>query len=118
MVKVVGIDHLSVRVSDFAASKAFYGKLFPFLGFEVLRIHLQGRTRIVPRDCARREQAHALERSFPEVAAVGNPAIPSYAERCGGYAPRKAHCHATKGISVGTPRYSSGSARRPGVKPG
>jgi catechol 2,3-dioxygenase-like lactoylglutathione lyase family enzyme len=36
MVKVVGIDHLSVRVSDFAASRAFYGKLFPFLGFEVL----------------------------------------------------------------------------------
>ena len=36
MVKVVGIDHLSIRVSDFAASKAFYGRLFPFLGFEVL----------------------------------------------------------------------------------
>jgi catechol 2,3-dioxygenase-like lactoylglutathione lyase family enzyme len=36
MVKVVGIDHLSIRVSDFTASKAFYGKLFPFLGFEVL----------------------------------------------------------------------------------
>jgi catechol 2,3-dioxygenase-like lactoylglutathione lyase family enzyme len=36
MVKVVGIDHLSLRVSDFAASKAFYGQLMPFLGFEVL----------------------------------------------------------------------------------
>jgi len=36
MVKVVGIDHLAIRVSDFAASKAFYGKLFPFLGFEIL----------------------------------------------------------------------------------
>jgi catechol 2,3-dioxygenase-like lactoylglutathione lyase family enzyme len=36
MVRVVGIDHLSVRVSDFAASKAFYGPLFEFLGFEVL----------------------------------------------------------------------------------
>jgi len=36
MVKVVGIDHISIRVSDFAASKAFYGKLFGFLGFEVL----------------------------------------------------------------------------------
>lgn len=35
MVKVVGIDHLVVRVSDFAKSKAFYGKLFPFLGFEI-----------------------------------------------------------------------------------
>ena len=36
MPKVVGIDHLSIRVSDFAASKAFYGKLMPFLRFEVL----------------------------------------------------------------------------------
>lgn len=36
MVRVVGIDHLSIRVSDLAASKAFYGRLFAFLGFEVL----------------------------------------------------------------------------------
>jgi catechol 2,3-dioxygenase-like lactoylglutathione lyase family enzyme len=36
MVKVVGIDHISIRVSDFAASKAFYGKLFGFLEFQVL----------------------------------------------------------------------------------
>lgn len=36
MVKVVGVDHLAIRVSDYAASKAFYGKLFPFLGFEIL----------------------------------------------------------------------------------
>jgi catechol 2,3-dioxygenase-like lactoylglutathione lyase family enzyme len=36
MVRVVGIDHLVIRVSDFQKSKAFYGKLFDFLGFEVL----------------------------------------------------------------------------------
>ncbi len=36
MVRVVGIDHLSVRVSDMAASRTFYGRLFPFLGFQVL----------------------------------------------------------------------------------
>jgi hypothetical protein len=55
-----------------------------FLGFEVMRIHIQGRTRLVPHDPARREQAHTHERSFPEVAAVGNPAIPSrLEERCG-----------------------------------
>lgn len=36
MAAVVGIDHLSIRVSDFEASKAFYGRLFTFLGFEVL----------------------------------------------------------------------------------
>ena len=33
--KVVGIDHISIRVSDHEKSKAFYGKLFTFLGFEI-----------------------------------------------------------------------------------
>ena len=33
--KVVGIDHISIRVSDYAKSKAFYSKLFTFLGFEI-----------------------------------------------------------------------------------
>jgi catechol 2,3-dioxygenase-like lactoylglutathione lyase family enzyme len=36
VVRVVGIDHISLRVGDFAKSKAFYGKLMPFLGFKVL----------------------------------------------------------------------------------
>src|SRR5262249_50680235 len=34
MPRVVGIDHLVLSVSDFARSKAFYGKLLPFLGFK------------------------------------------------------------------------------------
>ena len=33
--KVVGIDHISIRVSDYKKSKAFYSKLFDFLGFEI-----------------------------------------------------------------------------------
>ena len=36
MVRVAGVDHISIRVSDFKASKSFYGKLFAFLGFKVL----------------------------------------------------------------------------------
>ncbi|HEY1721444.1 MAG TPA: VOC family protein [Magnetospirillaceae bacterium] len=36
MVRVVGVDHLTISVSDYKKSKVFYGKLFPFLGFEVL----------------------------------------------------------------------------------
>ena len=36
MVRVVGIDHISLRVSDLARSKAFYGELLPFMGFKVL----------------------------------------------------------------------------------
>lgn len=35
MVRVVGIDHLVIRVGDYERSKAFYDKLFTFLGFEV-----------------------------------------------------------------------------------
>jgi catechol 2,3-dioxygenase-like lactoylglutathione lyase family enzyme len=33
--KVIGIDHISIRVSDYKKSKAFYGRLFEFLGFEI-----------------------------------------------------------------------------------
>jgi catechol 2,3-dioxygenase-like lactoylglutathione lyase family enzyme len=33
--RVVGIDHISIRVSDYKKSKAFYAKLFAFLGFEL-----------------------------------------------------------------------------------
>lgn len=36
MARFVGIDHISVRVSNFARSKEFYGGLFEFLGLEVL----------------------------------------------------------------------------------
>ena len=33
MAKVVGIDHLAIRVSDFDASRRFYDRLLHFLGF-------------------------------------------------------------------------------------
>lgn len=36
VVRVVGIDHISIRVGGFEKSKAFYDKLFEFLGFKVL----------------------------------------------------------------------------------
>jgi catechol 2,3-dioxygenase-like lactoylglutathione lyase family enzyme len=35
MTRVVGVDHLSIRVSDYEKSKAFYSRLFDFLGFKV-----------------------------------------------------------------------------------
>jgi len=35
MARVVGIDHLVLRVSDYEKSKDFYGALFGFLGFEI-----------------------------------------------------------------------------------
>jgi catechol 2,3-dioxygenase-like lactoylglutathione lyase family enzyme len=33
--RVVGVDHLVIRVSDYARSKDFYGRLFAFLGFDI-----------------------------------------------------------------------------------
>jgi catechol 2,3-dioxygenase-like lactoylglutathione lyase family enzyme len=33
MVRVVAIDHIAIRVSDLAQSKAFYGDLLGFMGF-------------------------------------------------------------------------------------
>ena len=35
MMRVVGIDHLSIRVNDYEKSKRFYSRLFTFLGFEL-----------------------------------------------------------------------------------
>jgi catechol 2,3-dioxygenase-like lactoylglutathione lyase family enzyme len=35
MSRVTGIDHMSIRVSDYQRSKDFYGRLFTFLGFEI-----------------------------------------------------------------------------------
>ena len=52
MARVVGIDHIVLRVSDFERSKAFYGKLLGFLGFRLLDEYgdaigwTNGRTRV------------------------------------------------------------------------
>jgi catechol 2,3-dioxygenase-like lactoylglutathione lyase family enzyme len=35
MTRVVGVDHLSIRVGNFEKSKLFYKRLFGFLGFKV-----------------------------------------------------------------------------------
>jgi len=48
-----------------------------FLGFEILRVQLCGRTRIAPTEIFRREQEVTANRSFPVPVTAGNPAIPS-----------------------------------------
>ena len=68
MVRVVGIDHLVIRVSDYAKSKAFYGRLFKFLGFEVSDEYADaigwtnGKTRfwIGPADAAGRKRKYRI----------------------------------------------------------
>ena len=56
-----------------------YGITARVLGFPLMRLALAGRTTITPKDCARREQSRTHEKSFPDVAALGSPAIPSRA---------------------------------------
>lgn len=54
-----------------------------FMGFEVLRLEVSGRTKVIPKDCFRREQSRTHAQSFPSVAAIGNPAIPTRViEKC------------------------------------
>ena len=78
------------------------------LGLALMRLSLTGRTTITPKDCARREQSRSHERSFPDVAALGNPAIPSRAvETCTETvtrrtAPPPVRRHA---VHAGTPRF-------------
>ncbi len=66
--RVVGIDHISIRVSDYEKSKAFYARLFAFLGFELSDDYgttigwTNGRTRywIAPAEGSRVERAFRL----------------------------------------------------------
>jgi hypothetical protein len=53
-------------------------------GIEVLRLKLHGRTIVEPCDAVPRERARTHSRSFPDVAAAGNPGIPARRTvRCG-----------------------------------
>lgn len=76
-----------------------------FLGVPLLRMALTGRTDMMPHSCARREQSHSHERSFPEVAAAGNPAIPSRAiEACAGPVGHRHH-RPKPCVRAGAPRF-------------
>jgi hypothetical protein len=46
------------------------------LGFELLRLQIHGKTLLAPQDCMPRERSRSHNRSFPDVAALGNPGIP------------------------------------------
>ena len=67
MVSVVGIDHLVIRVSDYRKSKAFYSRLFTFLGFEVDFRTAQLYAARFPADRAMTDldQWHAFEQDRP-----------------------------------------------------
>lgn len=68
MVRVGGIDHISIRVGDYEKSKTFYGRLFAFLGFEISDEYdeaigwTNGKTRfwIGPADAEGRKHKHRI----------------------------------------------------------
>ena len=85
-----------------------YAMTARILGLPLMRLSLSGRTTITPKDCARREQSRSHERSFPDVAALGNPAIPSRAiETCTETVTRRVSPPPGRrpGVHAGTPRF-------------
>jgi hypothetical protein len=98
-VRIQNLPPVAVALSQSFDLPSDYTACAQFLGFEVLRIHLTGMSRLLPRDCARREQAHTHEQSFPSVAAAGNPAIPSRMEERGAVA-----------VNCGPPRFAYSAA--------
>ncbi len=56
-----------------------YSMMARIFGLKLMRLDLSGTTRITPRNCDRREVSRQHERSFADVAAASNPAIPSRA---------------------------------------
>jgi hypothetical protein len=70
------IPPLAVGLGQNIALPSEYFIRARLLGLEFLRIHVTGRTLLHPCDQPRREVSSSHERSYSEVAAVGNPAIP------------------------------------------
>jgi hypothetical protein len=110
-INVRRVPPVAISLQQELELKSCYTMRARLLGLEVMRMEIEGKTKVAPRDCARREQSRSHERSFPDVAAAGNPAIPvraietcGWTERRGGQPPPPAASrHA---ISAGAPRFN------------
>lgn len=76
-VNVRRIPPLAVTVQQEFCLPSQYTIHARLLGIEFLRFDIHGRTMVTPKDRVPHEQARSHERSFPEVAAAGNPGIPT-----------------------------------------
>ena len=97
------------------------------LGIEFFRVNLAGNTMIQPQDRFRREQGRSPDKSAPETAAAGNPAIPSVCRETGSWhslgGHGSAHCGpATFGVGAkphpGGAKRSGTSFKKQGMAPG
>lgn len=107
-INVRRVPPVAVALHQQFEMRSDYAMTARILGLPLMRLSLSGRTTITPKDYTRREQSRSHERSFPDVAALGNPAIPSRAiETCTqaksrGSAPPPVRRY---GVHPGTPRF-------------
>jgi hypothetical protein len=115
-VKVNRLPPMAIALQQELELTSGYTLRARILGLDLMRMEICGTTRVAPRDCAHREQSRSHERSFPDVAAAGNPAIPSRAVKTCTQAvtrcpPPHRHKMPHHPLEIGAPRfnYSLGS---------
>jgi hypothetical protein len=105
---------------DFHIPSDYHVRL-QFLGFELLRVALNGQSAVIPREKFRREQSRGHDRSFPLPATAGNPAIPSHCREVEVTGRPDGGCGGPAGLQCGAPAvgFSLGGANRhaPGPRP-
>ncbi|HWU14166.1 MAG TPA: hypothetical protein VN157_09175 [Caulobacter sp.] len=105
-INVRRVPPVAVAIQQQFEMNSNYSMTARLFGLPLMRILLSGRTTITPKDCARREQSRSHERSFPDVAVLGAPGIPSRAiETCVHTVRRSATPPARRhGLNPGAPR--------------
>jgi hypothetical protein len=104
-INVRRVPPVAVAIQQQFEMNSEYAMTARVFGLPLMRILLSGRTTITPKDCVRREQSKSHERSFPDVAALGNPGIPSRAvETCVHTVSRSPPPARRYGVNPGAPR--------------
>jgi hypothetical protein len=123
-----GVDLTVRRVPPVAISlqqefdlSSHYTLRASLLGLEFMQLQLQGKTKIVPRDCAPRTHSRVQERSFPDV--VVYPGIPGRLVETGvrtvtRVTRPRTHKAAIAPLEVGIPRFDYSLEQTPGVRGG
>ena len=121
-VKVNRLPPMAIALQQELVLTSGYTMRARIFGLDLMRMEICGTTKVAPRDCAHREQSRSHERSFPDVAAAGNPAIPSRAvktctqvvTRC---PPPHQHKMPHHPLGAGAPRFNYSLGSRGGVAP-
>jgi hypothetical protein len=104
-INVRRVPPVAIAIQQQFEMSSAYSITARLLGLPFLTMALSGRTTITPRDCAWREESRSHERSFPDVAAAGNPALRTHAtETCVTTVSRRAP-PPRAGVHPGAPRF-------------